>query len=233
MHSRKTQLPNVIAVVGCDGSGKSTLTSDLAAHFNRLQTTELLYLGQSSGNIGNWIKRLPIIGTALGRYLDHKAKQAHKDKTSPPDTLTVIVIYLLSLWRVHKFRRMLALSRRGTLIITDRYPQAEKAGFYFDGTGLDPATANAWLARKLAARELRLYQWMASYIPTLIIRLNIDIETAHARKPDHKRAMLQQKITTIPTLHFNSATIVDLNSLDPYEQVLQQALKAVDLQLAK
>ena len=229
----RQQLNRVIAVVGSDGSGKSTLSADLMAHFYDHQATALIYLGQSSGNIGNWLKRLPIIGTALGRYLEHKAKQAHKDKTSPPDTLTVIVIYLLSLWRMHKFRRMLALSRRGTLIITDRYPQAEKAGFYFDGTGLDPATENTWLARKLAARELRLYQWMASHIPTLVIRLNIDVETAHARKPDHKRAMLQQKIATIPTLHFNSATIVDLNSLDPYEQVLQQALKAVDLQLAK
>lgn len=229
MHSNKTQLPNVIAVVGCDGSGKSTLTSDLVTHFNRLQTTELLYLGQSSGNISNWIKRLPLIGTPLVNYLKNKAKQAHTKKASSPDSMTVIVIYLLSLWRAHKFRRMLKLSRRGLLIITDRYPQAEKAGFYYDGTGLDYSKADNWLTRKLAARELRLYQWMASHIPTLIIRLNIDIETAHARKPDHKRAMLEQKIAIIPTLDFNGANIVDLNSLDRYEQVLNEALKAGDL----
>jgi len=233
LHYNKTPLLNVIAIVGCDGSGKSTLTSDLVAHFHRQQATELLYLGQSSGNIGNWIKGLPIIGTPLGNYLKNKAKQAHTKKTSSPDILTVIVIYLLSLWRVHKFRRMLTLSRHGTLIITDRYPQVEKSGFYYDGTGLDLSRADNWLTRKLAARELRLYQWMASYIPTLIIRLNIDTETAHARKPDHKRAMLEQKITIIPTLHFNGAKIVDLNSLDPYDHVLSEALKAVSLAIRK
>ena len=219
-------LNHVIAVIGCDGSGKSTLTADLFAHLHGKSPVELLYLGQSSGNIGQWIADLPLIGPALGRYLKSKAKGAHSKKNAAPDNITVIVIYLLSLWRAHKFRRMLAMNRRGVIVITDRYPQAEVPGFYFDGTGLGAVKAETWLARMLTAREQKLYEWMASHIPALVIRINIDADTAFARKPDHKLSMLQDKIAVIPKLHFNNADILNLDGTDPYEQVLDAALKA-------
>lgn len=220
-------LNNVIAVVGCDGSGKSTLTADLITHLAQHRQVEWLYLGQSSGNIGEWIKNLPLIGAAFGRYLVRKAEKAHSKEASSPDTLTALVIFLLSVWRAHKFGRMLKLSRRGVLVIADRYPQAEVSGFYFDGQGLNSANAQSWLARQLLKLERRLYQWMASHLPTLLIRLNIDAETAHARKPDHKLSMLRDKVRVIPTLHFNNAPILDLNGRDPYPQVLDAALTAI------
>ena len=224
---KKIPLNNVIAVVGCDGSGKSTLTADLITHLAEHRQVEWIYLGQSSGNIGEWIKNLPIIGSSFGRYLARKAERAHSKEASSPDTLTALVIFLLSLWRVHKFRRMLKLARRGVLVIADRYPQAEVSGFYFDGQGLNSANAQSWLARQLLKQETRLYQWMASHIPTLLIRLNIDADTAHTRKPDHKLSMLRDKVMVIPTLHFNNAPILDLNGRDPYPEVLNAALTAI------
>ena len=162
----------------------------------------------------------------MGRYLVAKANRAHSAKNAGPDTATTLVIYILSHWRAHKFRRMLRMARRGAVVITDRYPQAEVPGFYFDGPGLGALNAENWLGRKLAAREQRLYQWMASHIPALVIRLNIDAETAHERKPDHKLAMLRDKVAIIPQLDFNGAHILDLSGLDPYEQVLEAAVSA-------
>jgi hypothetical protein len=38
--------------------------------------------------------------------------------------------------------------------------------------------------------------------------------------------MLQDKVTVIPKLHFNGASILDLDGRDPYEQVLDAALSA-------
>jgi thymidylate kinase len=219
---------NVIAVVGCDGSGKSTLSNDLIAELAKKREIEWVYLGQSSGNIADWIRSLPLIGPAFGRYLVRKAERAHSKESRQPDTLTSIVIFLLSLWRVHKFRRVLKLAHRGVLVITDRYPQAEVPGFYFDGTGINDNNSQSWLARLLLKREKSLYTWMASHRPTLLIRLNIDAETAHARKPDHKLAMLREKVRVIPTLQFNGASILDLNGRDPYPQVLAAALTAIN-----
>lgn len=200
------------------------MSEDLITHLHDEGPIEWLYLGQSSGNIARWIKARPVIGPALERYLVGKADRAHSVKTTAPDTATTLVIYILSHWRAHKFRRMLRLNRRGVLVITDRYPQAEVPGFHFDGAGLGAVNAESWLGRKLAAREQRLYQWMASYVPALVIRLNIDADTAHLRKPDHKLSMLRDKVAVLPGLHFNGARILDLDGRDPYEQVLDTAL---------
>ena len=221
-------LPRVIAVTGCDGAGKSTLSEDISDHLNASGPTQWLYLGQSSGNIAQSIRSLPLIGPPIGRYLVRKANRAHSDKATGPDTITTLVIFILSHWRAHKFKRMLRLSRQGITVVTDRYPQAEVPGFYFDGAGLGAVNVDTWLGRQLAAREQRLYEWMASHIPALVIRLNIDADTAHVRKPDHKLSMLRDKVAIIPSLHFNGARILDLDGRDPYEQVLDDAIKAVD-----
>lgn len=213
-------------MVGCDGSGKSTLTADLLASLQGEGRVEFLYLGQSSGNIAEWIRSLPLIGPPAGRYLVRRAERAHGKKSAPPDGVTALVIHLLSRWRAHKFRRMLALCREGTVVITDRYPQAEVPGFYFDGPGLDVAHAQTGWTRFLARREQRLYEWMASHVPGLLIRLNIDAETAHVRKPDHKLSMLSEKVRVIPGLRFNGAHTIDLDSRDAYPQVLNAALLA-------
>lgn len=216
----------MIAVTGCDGAGKSTLSEDLLSHLDPEAPVQWLYLGQSSGNIVRWIEELPLVGPSLKRYLVSKADKAHEsEKSDTPGTATMLVIFILSHWRAHKFRRMLRLCRRGVVVITDRYPQAEVPGFYFDGAGLGAVNAETWLGRKLAAREQRLYQWMASHVPALVIRLNIDADTAHLRKPDHKLSMLRDKVTIIPTLHFNGASILDLDGRDSYEHVLNSALR--------
>ena len=200
-------------------------------HLGAAVQVQYVYLGQSSGNIADWIRGLPLIGPPVGRFLVRKAQRTHDKKTRSPDAATGSVMFLLSLWRAYKFRRMLALCRRGIGVITDRYPQAEVPGFYFDGTGLNPVRAGTWLVRKLAALEHRLYQWMAKHVPTLVIRLNIDADTAHARKPDHKLAMLKEKLAVIPTLHFNHADILELDGRAPYPQVLDMALQAARVAL--
>lgn len=220
-------LPGVIAVVGSDGAGKSTLTADLLNHLQQEQATELLYLGQDSGNVARWIKTRPLIGPIIARYLVKRSERAHasKDrKSSPPDLLTAIVIFLFSLWRHSKFKKVPLLSQQGIVVITDRYPQAEVAGFHFDGPGLAALEKGSFLVRFLARQEQRLYREMANYVPALVIRLNIDAKTAHERKPDHKLSSLEAKTSVFPTLAFNGARILDLDTREPYATVLHRAL---------
>lgn len=139
----------VIAIVGCDGSGKSTLTASLVNELAARMPTERIYLGQSSGRIGEWISQLPIIGAPFGRYLRSKAAHVHEKPSTPPGNITALVIYLLSCWRAYKFRKMLCKSQQGFLLITDRYPQVEVPGFRFDGPQLAKTTGgNGWIAER-------------------------------------------------------------------------------------
>ncbi len=51
-------------------------------------------------------------------------------------------------------------------------------------------------------------------------------KTAHTCKPDQKIARLDARIAIIPDLSFNGATILDLDSREPYRAMLNSALTA-------
>jgi thymidylate kinase len=220
-------IEGVVAVVGCDGTGKTTLTADLLTYLRRGGPTQLRYMGLVSGETGDKIKQLPFIGIRLERYLAAKVRRAQDMKKKLPGTFSAIVMYLFSLWRVFQLRRLIRLARSGVLVIADRYPQAEVPGFHYDGPGLAIDRTSNWLVRKLATREQKLYERMAEQRPSLIIRLNIDPETAHARKPDHPLAELHDKISKIPGIRYNGANICEIDARQPYALVLDEALQAI------
>ena len=221
-----TPLAPLIAVVGSDGSGKTTVADALIAHIRTFGAAETAHLGLQSGELGRRIAALPVIGSLLDRVITKKTGQARDDKEKIPDAMTALVIYLFSLRRVRRFKRMMKLRRRGIIIVTDRYPQIAVPGF-FDGPGLAAAAASGPLVRWLAAKEFALYEWMSSFRPDLVIRLNVDLETALARKPDHRPGSLAQKVAATPKLAYRGAPIVDLSSLDPLPKVVAAAEAAV------
>jgi len=219
-------LAPLIAIVGCDGSGKSTLSTDMRDVLGEHRNAEVCYLGLGSGELGNRISRWPLIGPAIERKLARKAQQTRSKEKTIPGLFTALVVYGFSLLRLRRFRHVLALRRRGVTVITDRYPQTEVVGFY-DGPGLSAARAGSPLVAWLAARERRMYEWMASYRPDIVLRLNVDAETAFRRKPDHKPALLAEKVRVTPLLRFHGARIVDLDATAAYDQVRDQAFARV------
>lgn len=216
----------LIAIVGCDGSGKSTLATDLIEILGTERPVQACYLGLGSGAIGARIRALPLIGTATERRLATKASRTRSSEQSIPGMATAMVVYGFSVLRRRRFRHMLALRAAGVTVITDRYPQIDIAGFY-DGPGLSAARAGSPSVAWLAARERRMYEWMAGHQPTLVIRLNVDLATAIARKPDHDPILLASKVAVTPQLRFGGAPIVDLDARAPYVQVRQRALDAI------
>lgn len=232
MPVEQAKLAPLIAIIGCDGSGKSTVSADILAWARRHGPAEPAHLGNQSGNIGRVIARLPLLGALLDRAIARKTdsvRTQHGKKS--PGFFTALVITAFSLRRLRRFRRVLALRRQGKIIITDRYPQLEVPGAY-DGTGLSTTAPGSAFVRWLARRERVAYEWMTGYRPDLVIRLNIDLDTACARKPDHRRELLRDKVAATPLLKFYGAPIVEIDSTLPLAEVLAQARAAVTRTLA-
>lgn len=213
-----------VALVGCDGSGKSTLARDLVALLDRQAPTHSVYLGLGTGELGRRIAEAPIIGRFVEHYLAGKARKAHDNPEKKlPGLLTALVMYAFSLARYRRFRKVLGHRGEGVQVITDRYPQAEVSGS-FDGPGLSWTRRGSALVERLASRERVLYAQMAACKPTVVIRLNIDAETALARKADHRRDLIEKKLAVVPALRFGGAPIVDVDATRPYHEVLQTIL---------
>ena len=224
------QLAPLIAVVGSDGSGKSTLSADLLAHIQKTRRAEAGYLGLGSGEQGRRIGRWPIIGPPLHRWLDGIADRLRDPEAPIPGLLAARYALRRSRRRRAKFDALIAQRRTGVTVVTDRYPQLEVPGLH-DG----PILAGHATSRRLAAiqaEESGLYAEMASYVPTLVIRLHVDVDTVMARKPDHDRALITRKVETVPLLTFNGAPVADIDATLPYDEELALASAAVDKALA-
>ncbi len=215
--------PLLIAVVGCDGSGKSTLTEALQQWLEARQPTVTCHLGKQSGNLGRMLARTPLMGRRIDRSIETRSRQAHK--SANPGLLAALVIYAFALRRARRFRRMLKLRGEGYIIIADRFPQVELPSA-IDGPGLGTARRRG-LVGVLAAAEQRLFRHMVAHAPDLVLRLNVPLNLAAARKPDHRIETLARKIEEMPRLRFGAAPIVELDSREPLDRVVARAQVAV------
>lgn len=118
----------LIAIVGADGSGKSSLTTDITRQLSKDYPVQRIYLGLGSGDLGRRIGNLPVIGPWLETRLTRKAKTTHAKGEKVPGFLTALVAYLFSVKRFVAFSRMIRTLRTGTSVITDRFPQVEIPG---------------------------------------------------------------------------------------------------------
>jgi len=221
--------PPLIAVIGCDGSGKSTLTEALQSWLGERQPTVTCHLGKQSGNIGRALSRLPLLGRRIDTSITAKARGAQGE--AGPGLLAALVIYAFALRRNRRFARMLRLREDGYTIIADRYPQLEVPGS-MDGLGLSSARAGG-LVGALAASERRLFARMTAHAPDLVLRLNVSLEVATARKPDHRASSLARKIADVPRLRFGAAPIVELDAHHPFDAVLARAKDAITALLSE
>ena len=227
IQNNHTNLAPLIAIIGCDGSGKSTVSAEILNWVQGYGPAVAAHLGKQSGNIGRAIAQLPMIGGLLDKFIARKtdSTRAQREKKTP-GLLVALIIYAFSIRRLRRFKRMMAQRQQGLIIVTDRYPQLEFPGAY-DGTGLSVAAPGNWFVRWLARRERVLYEWMTSYRPDLVIRLNVDLETACARKPDHRRELLRDKVAITPQLSFNGASIVEIDSTQPLANVFAATKSAI------
>lgn len=220
----KTHLP-IIAIIGCDGSGKTTICQELEQWLNTIHPTRLCHLGRQTGNIRRQLIKLPFIGKKLDKNIAKTNKKAKSSKG--PNGLIATGIFIMSLRRVYRFCKMLYLRKKGFYILTDRYPQTSIIGG-LDGPDLTTKDPVSHITQFLTKLERKLYQWMVNHTPDVVIRLNVTVETAQKRKPDHRIESLIKKIDTLQQLTYNGAPIIDIdNNTQPLDITLQQVKKAV------
>lgn len=234
--SRKgCELAPLIAFVGCDGAGKSTVSEAILSWMRESRPTELCHLGIQSKTIGEALVKLPLVGQYIERMIALNSKRgnnAQEASNEGPTTLAAVAIYLLSLRRWYRYQKMMALRRKGIAVVADRYPQVAVPRMKIDGPGLASVPCHNAVIRFLARREKALYAYMTSYRPDIVIRLNVDLETAYARKPDHRYESLAIKIAAVPQLEYQGAPIADLDSREPLADVIAQAKQAIASRLA-
>jgi|GEM_PF-4697515 len=115
----------IIAIIGCDGSGKSTVGQHVTEWMQQYGPTVQVHLGKQSGNMLRSIKHWPIIGQFLGKDIEKRGIKAKGRiaKNKLPGLMPALVNTFFVKRRLKRFRQMLKAYDDGNIIVTDRYPQ--------------------------------------------------------------------------------------------------------------
>ncbi|OLC36028.1 MAG: hypothetical protein AUH81_08835 [Candidatus Rokubacteria bacterium 13_1_40CM_4_69_5] len=234
----------MVAFLGSDGAGKSTLTRALASLLAQKLDVFLMYFGSGDGpgSLLRWPLRVARRVTERLGLLSRPARQDGATSAGAdggggigpgrrygPLQSVGLVLWALTL-AVEKRRKLRAswqARSRGMIVLTDRYPQAQLAGFNDGPLLAHLATHPNAVLRALARFEAEPYQWAAHHPPDVIVKLTVTRDTATRRKPDTGAHEVQRRIAAIRALAFPGATIVQIDADRPLEQVLRDVEEAV------
>ena len=213
----------VIAVVGVDGSGKSTVVAAIRAWLDSEVDVLPLYFGTGAGRPSLLLRPFKWLVPLITRGLKTKPKGASHGEISdqPPGLLYSL---LMTVWATvvarEKRSKLLAARRgaqRGLVIVTDRYPQDEIVGFN-DGPLLTRLSrVPNWLLRFEAAA----YMLARRLPPELVVKLDVLAETAARREPDMDPALIRQRIADLRRLTFAGARTVRIDAEQPVNDVIR------------
>lgn len=202
-----------IAFLGQDGSGKSTVTTDIRKWLSWKLDTRRFYLGSGDEYYNPWQKKL------LKRIKNKKN----------------IFLKLLKIWLPFSYQLASAkyvnrtiknansYTLKGGIALFDRYPQIEYPGIN-DGpkirTMLLPRVPRGlkWLAVLYVKREEAILSRAVSCSPNLIFKLILSPEESKRRRPDDNIDIIRRKHNIVKSLMFSSSVVREIDAEQPYEK---------------
>lgn len=238
---RKTSLQGglIIAFVGVDGAGKSTVSNEIAKWIRQGKIEcRRFYMGTGDGkttffnSLVKKVVRLKDKGN-VSHDIDPSVTHSGRNKGSvslfktPYSFLKRAVrIYQIGSVQSNNKEKIIRMNRyrlNGGISVLDRWPQIEIAG-QNDGPKikmLEDCFAYKRFIRRWIEKERSNLGIVKEIKPDLVFRLNISIDTCMNRKTEHiNRKGFEKKLYELNLLNFQGARIIDVDAELPYDEEL-------------
>lgn len=235
----KRTIPNhgvVIAFMGVDGAGKSTILSSTKKWLSSKLDVYEIYFGSGQGflNILSIPKR--VLKSTLKRERSKNRNVSKNNKANNSRKAGKIYIFLRTIWAMliasdkkRKYKTLYRAKSKGKIVLCDRYPQTQITGFN------DGPLLSEWLGsdlkimQKIAKWEYNIYEMSKKYQPDVVIKLVVSKEVALNRKPETPEIMVEKKIQAIERISFDN-DIVDtyvVNTEEDFEETFTKIRKII------
>lgn len=236
---KKTSLQGglIIAFIGVDGAGKSTLSNDISKWIGRKIECKRFYMGTGDGKTTLFASVLKKIKGKLPEQMDSQLNTVEEDKDERQSNESLVsspfsllkkymkmrLIASVERNNLKKIKKMYRYKLNGGISVLDRFPQIEMIG-QNDGPKM-PSFVNIFgekiFVKRMMRNEMERLDIVKVIKPDIIFRLNISVDTCINRKPEHtNRAMFEKKIEDLNKLNYQGANIVDVDAELPYEDEL-------------
>jgi thymidylate kinase len=221
----------LIVFLGSDGAGKSTVNRALAAWLRSKLDVVPIYFGSGDGPSAIYRRPMQLAFGLLRWFQGPDSARSRAERAATPasgtgDRLRKIArvpwALALSYEKREKLRRAIRARNRGMIVVCDRFPQAEVAGFN-DGPLLAHWRKHQGSLRSALARwEARPYADTSVDPPDLVIKLTVSPEVALSRKPEMTLTEVERRIQAVQNLRFPPTTkVVKLDADAPLEEVVK------------
>lgn len=227
----------IIAFVGVDGAGKSTVSNEISKWIGKKIECKRIYMGAGEESGMNLI-------TAIKTFLKSRPKNSKKKKplknadltTKPlapkinlfqhPCSFLSILLKMHMINRVQKknynrIKQIYRYKHNGGISVLDRWPQIEKENIN-DGpkvVGYSDRLVDSWFTRRSLRLEKKYLGIVKTIKPDIIFKLNISLDACMNRKEEHtSREYFENKIKELKELNFQNAKIIEINAEQPYEE---------------
>lgn len=195
----------IIALVGCDGSGKSTLSQDILSWLTYKIDTHYFYMGKNP-----FIRSYQQVMLSKLGFLFTGSRMARLVRK----VLGKFYFVMLIRRKVEMLQMARTMSRKGSIILCDRFPQQQVGGMN-DGPHLQQA-GNSWSSRL----ERSQFNQVKELAADLVIRLSVNPEVAARRKPEHDFEKIKMKSESFHLIPFAPSLVIEADANQPYDQVL-------------
>lgn len=220
----------VIAFVGPDGSGKSTLCRALLDRLCATRAVTSVHLGGPPR--GTWLTRWPRVAVLTMRKLPRllRGERSLSGVAGRYPGFQAALDLLTAVDRRLLVRRCHRLARSGMVVLTDRYPGS------IAGSASGPRSRRqaGGLARALRRVELRIYRALPH--PDLVVRLNAPVEVTVQRNAARARPKPERLIRAshvrAARLRFPGVPELLVDSTAPMEATITEVCDALEEFLA-
>jgi len=225
----------VVAVVGADGAGKSTVIQDLRKWLAWKLKVRHYYLGSQQPSL---VTQLLYTSYRIIRKLYRTWSGFVGEKRISSNWLRWLQylsrnLYHLSVGqdRYHRYISSRQQAAQGAIALCDRYPLDALCnvmeGRPMDGPqiAVEAGSEMGTITGTLSKKEQDLYRKIRP--PDHIFVLHVSPEVSQRRKPDHDPEMIQAKSQALRQMERQGLHIIDVDADQPFEQVLLQIKTAL------
>jgi hypothetical protein len=236
----------IIAFVGSDGAGKSTVVRAITEWLSKEIETRALYLGAGDGAISVARRTLRMVDrtrrffVSSNRTLPEPRREdglllyrhgaSYVAGVEPGLRAVWKIMSKLSLAREKRARLRAAAAWRasGIVVVCDRYPQVQQLGFN-DGPQLWPWMEHGtWWMRTAARGEFEAYEMAETFHPDLVVKLIVPPERAAERKHDMSVELLRTRGEAVRSLRFGPGTrVVEIDAGNALATVLAETKRVI------
>ncbi len=195
----------VVAFIGVDGSGKSSITNTVYEWLIPKVDAHLVYLGSGDGAKGS----VESVRSRLRNKVPLKNKKSSYLRTIIRSIFDVLLLFR----KVILIIKSKKISKKGSVVIMDRFPQNQ-----FFGINDGPKVHNYISLFPFRMLEKILFGIVEKNKPDLVFRLNIDFETSMIRKPDHDPLIIKEKVRIINKINFDR--VIEIDATQPLSDVV-------------